>query len=177
VETRKKFQSQVVSGEAQFIHDGKLVSSLPLSSGVDKDGASFVAVDVTWKPETAQSLGVNTVKFIVRIGPGRIYNHKGVHADAVNAQCYLRRNREPGASTLHGVGGLQTQIAKENKNKISAPRENVSARSGGADTDNSATAGRLTVPHFVPHLHQTGWQSVADAERRDAVYPHEKPHP
>jgi hypothetical protein len=58
-----------VSGEAQFIHDGKVVSSLPLSSGTDENGASFVAVDVTWKPETAQYLGVSTVKFIVTIGP------------------------------------------------------------------------------------------------------------
>jgi hypothetical protein len=57
-----------VSGEAQFVHDRKIVSSLPLSSGMDENGASFVAVDVTWKPETAQYLGASTVKFVVRIG-------------------------------------------------------------------------------------------------------------
>jgi hypothetical protein len=58
-----------VSGEAQFIHDGKIVSSLPLKSGTDENGATFVAVDVTWTPETAQYLGASTVKFVVRIGP------------------------------------------------------------------------------------------------------------
>jgi hypothetical protein len=62
-------KAENVSGEVQFIHDGRMVSSLPLSSGTDENGASFVAVDVTWKPETAQYLGASTVKFIVRIGP------------------------------------------------------------------------------------------------------------
>lgn len=57
------------SGEAQFIHDGKVVSSLPLKSGTDENGATFLAVDVIWSPETAQYLGASTVKFVVRIGP------------------------------------------------------------------------------------------------------------
>jgi hypothetical protein len=40
-------KTENVSGEVQFIHDGRMVSSLPLSSGADENGASFVAVDVT----------------------------------------------------------------------------------------------------------------------------------
>ena len=61
-------KAEPVSGELQFIHDGKVISSLPLRSGTDENGASFFAQDVVWKPETAQYLGTNTANFIVKIG-------------------------------------------------------------------------------------------------------------
>ena len=59
---------EMVSGTMQLIHDGKIVSTLPLKFSIDEQSATVFTADVMWQPSDAKYLGKNIVKFIVRIG-------------------------------------------------------------------------------------------------------------
>jgi hypothetical protein len=59
---------EMVSGSMQIIHNGKIVSTIPLKFVTDKQSATVFIADVMWGPSDAKYLGKNTVKFIVTIG-------------------------------------------------------------------------------------------------------------
>jgi hypothetical protein len=59
---------EMVSGTMQIIHDGKIVSTIPLRFATDDQSATVFIADVVWEPSDAKYLGKNTVKFIVTIG-------------------------------------------------------------------------------------------------------------
>jgi len=59
---------EMVSGTMQIIHDGKIVSTMPLRFVTDEQSATVFIADVMWKPGDATYLGKNTVKFTVTIG-------------------------------------------------------------------------------------------------------------
>jgi hypothetical protein len=61
-------KAETVSGTMQLIHDGKVITTLPLKPDIDEQSACVFVADVIWKPEASQYLGTNTVKFIVKIG-------------------------------------------------------------------------------------------------------------
>ena len=61
-------KAETVSGTMQLIHDGKVITTMPLKPGIDEQSACVFVADVIWKPEASQYLGTNTVKFIVKIG-------------------------------------------------------------------------------------------------------------
>jgi hypothetical protein len=59
---------EMVSGTMQIIHDGKIVSTMPVKFVTDEQSATVFIADVMWEPSDAKYLGKNTVKFIVTIG-------------------------------------------------------------------------------------------------------------
>ena len=59
---------EMVSGTMQIIHDGNIVSTMPLKFSTDEQSATVFIADVIWKPSDAKYLGKNTVKFLVTIG-------------------------------------------------------------------------------------------------------------
>jgi hypothetical protein len=59
---------EMVSGTMQIIHDGKIVSTMPLKFVTDEQSATVFIADVMWEPSDAKYLGKNTAKFIVTIG-------------------------------------------------------------------------------------------------------------
>jgi hypothetical protein len=62
--------TQSVSGTLQVIHDGKVVGTFPLQSGVGLPVRSqFVFVDLTWEPGDAKYVGKNIATLVVKIGP------------------------------------------------------------------------------------------------------------
>lgn len=63
---------EMVSGTMQIMHDGKLVSTMPLKFVTDEQSATVFIADVIWEPSDAKYLGKNTVKFIVTIGSAEL---------------------------------------------------------------------------------------------------------
>jgi hypothetical protein len=63
---------EMVSGTMQIIHDGKIVSTMPLKFVTDEQSATVFIADVMWEPSDAKYLGKNTVKFIVMIGSAEL---------------------------------------------------------------------------------------------------------